>query len=209
MVFDPRIRDAFSLVKADIKALKGEMLSINKRLDEIFKKLDTFLNEKASKTPKTLEFEGIKPQNVKIDSSTGNEGVQSINQAPINQSINHQSITKTKEMGVSALKNELETRFNSLTRQEFLLFLTIYQLEEDLQRAVNYNDISQKMGLTKSGIRGYISLIMQKGLPLRKKKLHNKSTTLTIDPDFRELGIKQRLFNLFYRQDPDQTSLFD
>ncbi|MBS3172572.1 hypothetical protein J4438_03260 [Candidatus Woesearchaeota archaeon] len=113
-----------------------------------------------------------------------------------------------QSLSIQSLKKDLEDRFSSLTSQEFLIFLTIYQIEEDIGRPVTYNDLANKLSLTSGCIRGYVSSIMRKGLPLNKLKINNRTLTLSIKPDFKELNIKERLINLFYGQDPEQTRLF-
>lgn len=113
-----------------------------------------------------------------------------------------------QSLSIQSLKKDLESRFSSLTNQEFMVFLTIYQLEEDSGRPVTYTDLANKLSLTSGCIRGYVSAIIRKGLPLNKLKINNRTLTLSIKPDFKELGLKERLINLFYGKDPDQTRLF-
>jgi len=134
-----------------------------------------------------------------------------INQSPINhQSITNQSVNQTNihSLSIQSLKKELESRFNALTNQEFLVFLTIYQLEEDLGRPVTYADLSSKLNLTSGCIRGYVSALIRKKLPIIKSKINNRTLTLAINPEFRDLGLKEKLTNLYYNQDPEQTRLF-
>jgi len=123
------------------------------------------------------------------------------------QSLNTQT-TNIHSLNLQSLKKELESRFNTLTNQEFLIFLTIYQLEEDLRRSVTYSDLSTKLGLTSGCIRGYISALIRKNLPIIKSKINNRTLTLSINPEFRDLNLKEKLTNLYYNQDPDQTKLF-
>jgi hypothetical protein len=235
------LKKAFSKVKEDMQV-------INDRLDRLESQLNVILtnsNQKiASNPPNSIENRQYKPQTSQIQqSSSGNEGVQSINHSTINQSINDQSSIK-HEMGqytpqisnnykenpktnhslstqslstqstnihslnLQSLKQELESRFNALTNQEFLIFLTIYQLEEDLRRPVTYNDLSTKLSLTSGCIRGYISALIRKSLPVIKSKINNRTLTLSINPEFRDLNLKEKLTNIYYNQDPDQTKLF-
>ena len=129
-----------------------------------------------------------------------------------NQSLSNQSLSKhslsTQKLNIQSLKKDLENRFNALTSQEFLVFLTIYQMEEDLKRPVTYNDLSERLNLTSGCIRGNVSALIRKNLPLTKAKINNRTLTLSIKSDFKELNLKQKLTNIYYDQDPDQTKLF-
>ena len=231
------IKIAFSKVKEDISAL-------NKRLDALEALIKDISTNNNQNPLVSTEFKGLKPSNGQIlKSSSGNEGVQSINHSTINQSFNNQADNQSENEGykpqiredyddksppnhslsnhslsnqsqnmhslsIQSLKKELESRFNSLTNQEFLVFLTIYQLEEDLGRFVTYSDLSQKLSLTSGCIRGYVSSIIRKNLPVIKSKINNRTLTLGINPEFKDLNLKERLTNLYYNQDPDQTKLF-
>jgi DNA-binding MarR family transcriptional regulator len=119
---------------------------------------------------------------------------------------NHSTIKHS--LSTQSLKKDLEERFNTLTSQEFLIFLTIYQLEEDFGKSVTYNDLSNKLSLTPGCIRGYVSSLIRKNLPILKSKINNRTLTLSINPNFKDLNLKQKLTNIYYDQDPDQTKLF-
>jgi hypothetical protein len=101
----------------------------------------------------------------------------------------------------------MEDRFKDITNQEFMVFLTIYQLEEDLGRGVTYEELSSKLKLSTGCIRSYTSSIIRKQLPLEKRKINNRMVVLTIPQNFRELNLKERLTNLYYHKDPPQTKL--
>ena len=133
--------------------------------------------------------------------SIGNKGVHSLIHSTDIQSFNNQSLD------IQSLKKNLEEKINNLTNQEFLVFLTIYQLEEDLGRNVTYEDLSLKLRLSTGCIRSYLSSIIKKGLPVLKKKINNRTITLTLHQDFKELNLKERLTNLYYHKDPNQTRL--
>lgn len=222
------LKKAFVNVKSDIDKL-------NNRLDNMENMLNTLIStENVQKTAKNNEIR---------QSSSGNEGVRSINHSTINHSTINQSPSKqgieqytpqmsqnygnkakvdqslstqslsnqslnVQKLNIQSLKKDLELRFNALTSQEFLVFLTIYQLEEDLGRPVTYTDLSDKLKLTPGCIRGYISALIRKNLPISKAKINNRTLTLSIKSDFKELNLKQKLTNIYYDQDPDQTKLF-
>ncbi len=224
------LKKAFVKVKSDIK-------NLNNRLDNIENALNLLISTKnEQKNTKNSESssgnEGVRS----INHSTNNQSItnQSLsehkfgqytpqisnnyanngqsNQSLSNQSLSNQSHSKhslnTQKLNIQSLKKDLEGRFNALTSQEFLVFLTIYQIEEDLKRPVTYNDLSERLKLTSGCIRGYVSALMRKNLPLTKAKINNRTMTLSIKSDFKELNLKQKLTNIYYDQDPDQTKLF-
>lgn len=107
---------------------------------------------------------------------------------------------------IIGLKSEINSKFLGLSRQEFLTFLTIYQLEEEVEH-VSYIDVSAKLALTEGCIRTYVSSLMKKGLPLVKLKYNNKVVYLSIQKDFRALNLKRELMALYYKADPTQKTL--
>ncbi len=129
-------------------------------------------------------------------SSIGNQGVQSINQSLINQSINHLNSHFSPDSKVEAL-------FQNLTNNEFLIFLTIFQ-----SNYITYGQIANKLNLTLSCIRGYVSEMIRKKTPLVKQKLKSRKVILYVDKEFKTLTSEQKLINLYYKNiDPDQTTL--
>lgn len=103
---------------------------------------------------------------------------------------------------------QVEKLINSLTKQELFTFLTIYQLEEDLNRPVSYTEVSKKMGLSEGCVRTYIRAMFKKEIPLVKSKYNNKTIFLSILEDFRKLNYKDKLVNAYYGRDPGQKRLF-
>lgn len=115
---------------------------------------------------------------------------------------------KSIDHEISFFKTNINRLFSSLSKQELKVFLTLYQLDDD-GNAVSYLDLASHLSLTESCIRGYISGLIRKGLPITRKKINNKRTILTLSKDFKSLGLKQRLVSLYYEIDPRQTTLFD
>lgn len=214
------IKIAFSKVKYDINSLQNEILSSKQSIleqNEIIESLKSKISEL-----KDLLIE------LKSRFSIGNEGVQSINHSTINQSSTEQSIkqpiqsiNQTENTNtprgpssilstfskVRELNEALSKTFQSLTNQEFKVFLMIYQIEDEHGRAT-YSDLALKTSLTSGCIRGYVSSLIQKGAPVVKIRQKNNQATLTIDDSFKSLGLKEKLINLYYQQDPQQTTLF-
>jgi len=153
----------------------------------------------------------------KEEISIGNHGVQASNQAskhqastkqaPSKQAIKHGIPDLPEEIFVlKGVPEEFAKPFKTLTRQEFMAFLTLYQIEDEKGFAT-YSGLAESMCLSTSCIRGYISSTILKGAPILRQKPNNRSTILRIQPSFRELELKQRLINIFYKKDPDQLTL--
>lgn len=107
---------------------------------------------------------------------------------------------------IIGLKSEISSKFSALSRQEFLTFLTVYQLEEEIEH-VSYIDISAKLGLTEGCIRSYVSSLIKKGIPLVKLRYNNKVVYMSIPKEFRALNLKRELMALYYKADPTQKTL--
>ena len=65
------------------------------------------------------------------------------------------------------------------------------------------------MQLSEHCIRSHISSLMKKNVPIIKKRLNNRLNILSIKKDFKSLNLKQKLINIFYDSDPNQTTLFE
>ena len=207
-----RIRQSFFKVKEDMDSLKAQ-------INEVKRLIDNFLKEQKSR--KNSDLVENPPQET---SSTGNQGVYAdihsfihshmhsfnrhstdIQQADMQT--NPHLLKKTpKEWQLSNL-NEIDSLFLTLTKGEFLSFLTIYQLEEDLKRGASYLELSRHLSLSEGCIRTYVSQLLKKGAPLQKIRLNNKLTLLIITQNFRSLNLKSRLVNILSRSDPNQTTL--
>ena len=188
-----KVKDHMNSLEAQIKAQKDDIRAIRVILEK----------KENQKIPNSNEFKEEKPSNPKIQkSSTGNEGVYSFI-----HSLTKHSFTDYAQ-NINKLEKGLKTLFLRLTRQEFLVFLIIYQLEDE-NTLVSYSHIATKLNLSEGCIRTYVSSIIRKGLPLTKQKVNNKYVTLHINNDFRTMNLKQTLTNMFYDYDPNQTKLFD
>ncbi len=93
------------------------------------------------------------------------------------------------------IKKEIRKKFKSITKQEMVVFSTIYTLEE--QRAeVDYSLVAAKLGLSQSSIRDYVQKIMNKGIPIEKEKLNNKKILLHISPELKKLASLDTILRL-------------
>lgn len=188
------LKNSFTKVKEHINKLEDNISSQNKVVYDLNKKIDLILKENIELKEKLND----------LINSIGNKGVKQIN-----KQINKQTIKQlSTSLSTDFLKNLLEQQFKTLTKQELKVFLTIYQLEEE-KGSVSYNDLANSMGLTTSCIRVYTAGLIRKQLPLTKSKIKNKEVILSIKEDFRSLNIKDKLINLYYEIDPNQTKLIN
>jgi len=203
-VFEQNVKVAFSKVKEHIIALESE---VNKNKEEVTAYKQEIINLKQEvenlRKELVLRMEDSKPSEPKDlgfkDSSSGNKGVYSFNHSFVKQSLNSHS-------AIQGFKQDFDKTFSNLSQQEFLTFLTIYQLEEEIQN-VSYVDVSRKLNLTEGCIRTYISSLLKKGVPLIKYKYNNKQVFLRINPEFRALSLKQKLIDTFYHTDSNKKTI--
>ncbi len=149
-------------------------------------------------------YKGLKTQDIRF--SSGNEGVPTNKQT--NQQTNQQTektnknealdhLEKVSELleSLDSIKKELRTTFKKLTKQEMIIFTTIYQLSEQ-GNTVDYPIIAQKLHLSESSIREYVQKIIKKGVPIQKSKENNKKVRLTIASDFKKIASLQTIIQL-------------
>jgi len=154
----------------------------------------THTSQQTDNPAHNLPLKGLKDQNIVI--STGNEGVPTDSQSTDRQTIRHIQHINFKENplenasklidSLDSLKKDIRLKFKRLTEQEILVFSTIYQLEE--QGDVDYALISQKLNLSESSIRDYVSRLIKKGIPVEKNKLNNKTILLKISPSLKKIA---------------------
>ena len=78
-------------------------------------------------------------------------------------------------------------KFKRLTEQEILIFSTIYQIEEE-QGYANYKLIAEKLNLTESSVRDYVGRLIQKKIPVEKKKVNNNKIHLFISQNLKKIA---------------------
>ena len=195
------VKKSFIKAKEDINGLENDIKALNFKL-EIQNNENLALKKQLAEVL-SLFIQNKEKSNDNENISIGNEGVL------INKQTNKQTHKQTNTLHINQEYDSLSTverLLNSLTKKEFLAFLTVYQLEEDLKR-VTYHEIAKHLKLTEACIRVHILNITKKGLPLLKTKVNNKLTLLYINPEFRELGLKTKLFALYNQIDSSQTTL--
>jgi len=135
-----------------------------------------------------LPFKTLNPQNLGI--SIGNQGVPTNKQTnkPTNQQTENASFGEAVEIlnSLDNLKKEVRLKFKRITEQEFLVFSTIYQMEEE--GYVDYRSLSKKLNLTETSIRDYVGRLIKKGIPVEKTKLNNKLVQLSISEKLRKIA---------------------
>lgn len=139
----------------------------------------------------------FKPLKDKISSvSIGNEGVptdrqtdQQTHQQTDNSSYNPENSLSPSQIinSLDSLKKDLRVKFKRLTDQEFLVFSTIYQLEEE-RGFTDYKSLSEKLNLTESSIRDYVGRLVKKGISIEKTKINNKSVQISLSSELKKIA---------------------
>lgn len=202
--FEDKVRISFLKVKEDMIKLEKEI--------ELLKSI--IIEQKAQNDLFLLKIEDlikIKPKEEQITQekkyvSIGNEGVYADMHAHKHAHMHIIPIEKPQNNLISDKLSDIDKTFLGLTKKEFLIFLTIYQLDEDIGK-VTYDDLSSHFKLTPGCIRSHISNMIKKNMPIIRTKINNKLTIFSISDDFKRLNLKSRLFNLYNNQDPYQKKL--
>jgi DNA-binding MarR family transcriptional regulator len=208
-----KIKDSFNKVKEDIDFLFNEIKAIKRTLKEL-KENPTPLTQntttqKINPTPTHIPTLQHPPEAVKrpyIDSSTGNEGVPTLQ--PTNQPTNQHppishgkdKISRLKEISkilesLDSIKKEVRFKFKKLTSKEMLIFTTIYQLEEQ-KILPDYSILAEKLNLSEISIRDYVRKIIKKGIPLDKIKEEHNKIILSISPDLKKIASLNTIIQL-------------
>jgi len=209
------IKKSFKKVKEDMNAFQQELFFLKSELSEsreimaeiceIVQRLEEKSNYLSTTYPHSIptdsthssthdyHFKPLNQQNMPI--STGNQGVSTDRQTDrhidrqtdINKK-NTDSIENVVKIldSLDNIKKEIRLKFKRLTEQELVVFITLYQLEEE-QGYADYKTISNKLNLTESSIRDYIGRIIKKGIPVDKTKINNKNIQLNISPQLKKI----------------------
>jgi len=202
-IFKENVKNAFKGVKEDINRLNNEISTIKTDFNDINSKISS-LKEEISKIIPFLEKLSIKQPPLEVESSSGNDGV--LSKQASKQALKHSTIEQLEQS--KDLQEGIKSQFQALTRKEFLTFLTIYQLEEELQ-FVRFLDISKHLNLSEGCIRAYVTKLFEKNIPITKEKINNRIVNLSLLPEFRKLGLKNALTNMYYNLDPLQRHISD
>lgn len=202
---DEAIKEAFNRVKAHMEALEHEIKANREFILKQNEQILSLIEQSKSQNLKIQALYDLKPQNnndslLKNEVSKRNNGV-SLNgySLPIHSLDGY-------SLNIHELNNDLPNILSRLSKQEFMTFLTIYQLEEEISK-VTYDDVGKSLNISSGCVRTYISGLIKKGLPVLKVKYNNKVVLLSIPPEIRSLNIKKKLVNTFYNLDPSQKKL--
>ncbi len=201
-----KAREHMDKLEKDLESQKTLISSQNEQINKLLDRIETL----------TDQITRIKTENdQKQVSSSGNQGVwtdrYSIPKHSLNikhKAQNSQICVKEPEITIAKSFDNIVEMCNSLSKQELLTFLVLYELEEEIGN-VTYRDISLKMGISDGCVRTYICSLIKKGLPISKKRFNNKIIYLTILPEFRALNPKKELESVYYQFDPNQKRLID
>jgi len=185
----------------DVRSYKEEIQNLRKEVESLRNELKFPVETQKAPEPQIQAVEEV---------SNGNEGVysniHSFTKHSFNSYAHPKQMQNTLTNNFQGFKQDFDKLFGNLSKQEFLTFLTIYQLEEEITH-VSYLSIANKLNLTEGCIRTYVSSLLKKGIPLMKKKHNNKQIFLYISQEFRSLDLKQKLIDIFYQMDPNQRTL--
>ncbi len=187
-----KVKEEMSLLKKDLDFLKIQLFKISKQLENSSTQTGEISTSSTHTSTHDLGFKPLNAQNLTI--STGNQGASTDRQTDRqtdrhikNQQENNENsfdnVLKILD-SLDEVKKEIRLKFKRLTEQEFLVFSTIYQLEEEVSH-VNYNILSEKLNLTESSIRDYVGRLIRKGVPIEKNKINNKNIQLKISQNLR------------------------
>ncbi len=220
-----KVKQDMNLLKKEIDSLKFNLIENRKKIIEIcdiVKEISKKTENSPENTNKSLStdrhiistssthpsthnslFEALKPQNMPI--STGNQGVSTDRQTDTSTDRQTQNTLKNKENPIKnalevldsldSIKKEIRIKFKGITEQEFLVFSTIYQIEEELGHS-DYKTLSQRLNLTESSIRDYVGRLIKKGIPIEKKKINNKNIQLSISKNLKKIASLSTILQL-------------
>ncbi len=206
MFFMDLVKEAFQKVKEDIESLKQELNSLKSDLSEINNKISQ--NNRGIPSTNNLKiptirhtssthpypFKALKPQKLHI--SIGNQGASTNRQTdkqtnrhtPVSYGTTENSMENALDIldSLDNIKKEIRLKFKRLTEQEFLVFSSIYQFDEELGYS-DYKLLSERLNLTESSIRDYVRRLIKKGIAVDKTKVNNKYVKLNISAKLKKI----------------------
>lgn len=96
------------------------------------------------------------------------------------------------------IKKEHPFQNIDLTKEEKDVFLILYT-QEEIRGCITYMDISKKLGISEELAKGYITNMIEKGVPIIKRYI-NRKAYINIDPEFKEIQAKENILNINQRQ---------
>lgn len=205
------IKEAFQRIQDNLNYLNNELFLIKSELSSLssliknssYNQINPISTQKRENSthniPNTTNnwlFKALNGQKQPI--SMGNKGVPTDRQTDQQtDNINKNSINEASFLldSLDSLKQEFRNKLKKLTEKEILVFVTIYQLEEE-GYSVNYKLLSEKLSLTESSIRDYIRRLLFKGMPIEKIKQNNKEIYLSISSNLKKMASLNAILQL-------------
>ena len=201
-------------LKKEINDLKEKLIKSKNSFQNFDKKINYLIEKKnnfstreiKNKTKENFSSthnmvrDHLKPLNLSI--STGNEGASTDRQTDRQTDRNGKNSSKDafKDAfeiinSLDNIKKELRLKFKRLTKQEMLVFSTLYLLSEGKGYS-NYSEIAKKLSLTESSIRDYIQRLIKKGIPVEKQRINNKNINLFISNNLKKIASLSTILQL-------------
>ena len=76
------------------------------------------------------------------------------------------------------------------------MYLSIYRLEEELNRPVRYIEVSQDLKISTGTVRTHIINLFAKKIPLQKHIFQGNKVQVSIEPEFKNLKLLENLLSL-------------
>jgi len=207
-LIEEKLKNSFSNIKKDITTLNNDITALKNEINHIKGGLDQIKTILTTKN--FLDSTGNKgvinnhQQSTIINTPTNtNKEDQNdliLQEHPKSQDLQEVQITLDK------IKKDLQKTFKNLTDREFSIFMTIYELGQQLDR-VTYADIAQQLSLTEMTIRSYVASLINKHLPIEKTRRFNNKVSLSIRKEFKDLNLASKLISL-RTLDSNQKTLF-
>ena len=215
-MMDP-IKEAFSKIKDDISNLKDEVAQVKNLLSTLQNQTDSLqtivkeIQQTDQQTHNQTHNSTLKApyyQNSRI--SIGNDRVPT--DRPTNQQTDQQTgnapklhvkdpIEGFKQVNevlstLDSIKKEIRLKFKGLTRQEMVVFSTLYSLEDQNIEEITYKTLAVSLKLSESSIRDYINKLINKGIPISKLKENNKTIHLAVSTDLKNITSLETIIEL-------------
>jgi DNA-binding MarR family transcriptional regulator len=150
--------------------------------------------------------EGV-PTDKPTDRQTNQQTNQQSDYANLNQQVirfskpitsHSDEFEKAREIldSLDSIKREIRLKFKRLTPQEMQVFSTLYALEDQNTEEITYKLLAQRLNLTESSIRDYITKLVSKGIPILKVRQNNKKIALCISPDLQRIASLSTIIKL-------------
>ena len=108
------------------------------------------------------------------------------------------NIQKASEIldSLDRLKKEIRLKFKRITNQEMTVFSTIYTLEEQDPDNTTYKKVASSLKLSESSIRDYVQRLINKGIPIKKQKINNKTILLSVSQELKKIATLNTIIQL-------------